>query len=109
MGGMMGGGGSKGANATAGGGVSPEQTALAQYDFGQAGQHTNQTFSQIPLSTNKTQAWTGDYGSQAFQLASMSDKDAQAMAQAINQQANQTMQGIGQLASGLGSLAGGGG
>ena len=100
---------SKGAQATAGGGVSPEQTALAQYDFGQAGMKANDEFNKIPLSTNKTQRWGGAYAGQALQLAEMSDADAKALAEQINQQAQQTQAGIGSLAQGLGSLAGGGG
>jgi hypothetical protein len=110
MGGMMGGGGgSKGAQATAGGGVSPEQAALAQYNFGQNEIFQNQQFAQTPNSTMKTQGDAGAYAKKALELSEMSDKDAKAMADAINQQAQQQMSELGGFAQALGGIAGGGG
>ena len=111
MGGMMGGGSSKGAQATAGGGVSPEQAALAQYHFGQTEEKNASDFSRagIPMSTMHTQADAGAYAQKAFELSQMSDKDAKAMADAINQQAAQQQQALGGFAESLGGALGGGG
>jgi hypothetical protein len=109
MGGLLGGGSSKGAQATAGGGVSPQQAALAQYNFGQNEVFQNQQFAQTPQSTMHTQADAGALAKRAFDLAQMSDKDAKALADAVNQQAQQQQAGLGQFAEALGSQAGGGG
>lgn len=109
MAGMMGGGSSKGAQATAGGGVSPQQAALAQYNFGQNEVAQNALYAQVPDSTMKTQGDAGAFAKKAFELSEMSDKDAKAMADAINQQAQQQMASLGGLAESLGSVAGGGG
>ena len=110
MGGMMGGGGgSKGAEATKGGGVSPEQAALAQYNFGQNEIAQNALYAQTPNSTMKTQGDAGAFAKKALELSEMSDKDAKAMADAINQQAQQQQQALGGFAQALGGIAGGGG
>ena len=109
MGGMMGGGGSKGAEATAGGGVSPEQAALAQYNFGQNEIAQNALYSQVPNSTMKTQGDAGAFAKKAFELSRMSDMDAKAMADAINKQAQEQMSALGGFAQALGGIAGGGG
>lgn len=109
MGGMMGGGGGKGgggAEATAGGGVSPQQAALAQYNFGQNEIFQNQQYAQTPQSTMKTQADAGNFAKKAFELAAMSDKDAKAMADSINQQQAQQQQALGNLAESAGAAAG---
>lgn len=109
MGGMMGGGGGKGgggAEATAGGGVSPQQAALAQYNFGQNEIFQNQQYAQTPQSTMKTQADAGAFAKKAFELSMMSDKDAKAMAESINQQQQQQQQQLGNLAEAAGAAAG---
>jgi hypothetical protein len=98
-------GGDIGGKATAGGGVSPQQQALAQYNFGQNEIQNNAQFAQLPLSTMKTQADTGAFANKALQLSQMSDADAKAMAAAINQQ----VAGIGSAIGGLGSALGGSG
>lgn len=103
------GGGSKGEQATAGGGVSPQQMAFAQYTFGENEVKNAQTFAGTPMSTGLTQADAGAFAGEVHDLGSMSDKDAKAMAGFIDQQNQQAKQGITQVAGGLGSLAGGGG
>lgn len=102
-------GGSKGEQATAGGGVSPQQMAFAQYTFGENETKNAQTFAGTPMSTGLTQADAGAYAGEAHQLGQMSDADAKAMAQFIDQQNAQAKQGLTQGIGALGSLAGGGG
>ena len=103
------GGGSKGQQATAGGGVSPQQKAYAQYTFGQNEVANAQSFSSIPMSTGVTQADAGAYAGMAHQLGRMSDEDAKAMASFIDQQNAQAKQGVSQGIGALGSTLGGGG
>lgn len=102
-------GGSKGQQATRGGGVSPQQMAYAQYTFGQNEVANAQSFSGIPMSTGHTQADAGAFAGEAFQLGRMSDEDAAAMTSFINQQAQQQKQGLSSGIGALGSALGGGG
>jgi hypothetical protein len=108
MSGGLTGGPSKGAQATAGGGVSPWQQALTQYNFGQNEVAAGNQFAQTPMSTMKTQADTGAFATQAQQLAQMSDQDATAVANAINQQVQQQTAGLGNLAESVGGAFGSG-
>ena len=103
------GGGSKGQQATAGGGVSKPQMAYAQYTFGQNELANAQSFSGMPMSTGHTQADAGAFAEQAFQLGQMSDQDAAAMTSFINNQKNQATQGAQSGIGALGSALGGGG
>lgn len=102
-------GGSKGEKATAGGGVSPQQMAYAQYTFGENEVKNAQTFAGTPMSTGLTQADAGAFAGEAHDLGRMSDADAKAMSGFIDQQKQQATSGIGSLGSALGGKGGGGG
>jgi len=92
-----------GQKATAGGGITPEQMALAQYHFGQGAVKAQGDFAQIPHSTNLTQAVSGARAGAAKEAGQMSQADQAAMTQFLNQQTSNLTSGIG---GALGSIAG---
>ena len=95
--------GGVGQKATAGGGISPDQQALAQYHFGQGAVKAESDFAQIPHSTNLTQAVSGARAGAAKEAGQMSQADQAAMTQFLNQQTSNLTSGIG---GALGSIAG---
>jgi len=97
--------GGVGQKATAGGGISPDQQALAQYHFGQGAVKAESDFAQIPHSTNLTQAVSGARAGGAKEIGQQSQADQAAMQQFINQQTSNLTSGIG---STLGKISGGG-
>jgi hypothetical protein len=116
MGGMMGGGkgGGGGGKTDTGGGVSPEQQALAQYTYGEnvIGDRAKFAREGMGPSTNETLSVAGSRFKEAEDLAKMSDADFKAM-QAFNQREANSLQQVagsaGQLIGGLGGGGGGGG
>jgi hypothetical protein len=107
---MSGGVGSKLATAdTSGGGISPQQQALAQYTMGQQSMQGAAEFgnSGMPVSTGET--WAGGVApmvTKAYDEARMSDADAAALQSAQSSKNNSIGQGIGSLG---GAKGGGGG
>jgi len=97
--------GGVGQKATAGGGISPDQQALAQYHFGQGAVKSMGDFAQIPHSTNETQAISGARAGGAKEAGQQSQADQAAMTQFLNQQTGNLTSGIGSV---LGKAAGGG-
>lgn len=98
--------GGVGQKATAGGvPTTPEQLALAQYDFGQGVVGAQHKFAEIPHSTNLTQAIGGARFKEAEDIGRMSQANTQAITNFINQQAGALTGGIGSL---LGAISGGG-
>ena len=104
------GGSSKGAqtNPDAGGGITPQQQALAQYGYGEdlLGQANLFGTSGTGMSTMATQGAEGAKNTEAMQEASMSDTDESAFQQMTNLANAQNQQSGSGLASGLGELAG---
>ena len=91
---------------TGGGGVSPQQMALAQYNYGENLVENAQSFSGgLGHSTGGTQADIGSRAREAFDIGRMSDMDANAMTNYFNQQKSQLSSNI----SGIGGALGGGG
>lgn len=82
-----------GGKLNSGGGISPEQMALAQYGFGQQSLKAADTFSQTPVSTMQTQADAGARAAEAKAASGMSQTDALAQANFFNQ----NLGGIGNL------------
>jgi hypothetical protein len=102
--------GNIGGKATQGGGISPEQMALAQYTTGENMVANAQSFSHgMGHSTGQSQANVGALFGGAQQEGNMSNADAAAQAASINQQVGQLTGGLGSLAGKLGSGGGGGG
>lgn len=97
------GSGGIGQKLTAGGGITPEQASLAQYTMGQGEIADMSQFSQMPHSTNLTQAISGTKAAGVQQAGQMSQQDTAAMTQFLNQQNSQLTQGIG---GAIGSIAG---
>ena len=95
--------GGVGQKLTAGGGITPEQQALAQYHFGQGAVKAESDFSRIPHSTNLTQAVSGARAGAAKEAGQMSQADAAAMTQFLNTQFGNLTGGLG---GALGSIAG---
>ena len=87
---------------TSGGGITPEQQALAQYHMGQGAVKAESDFARIPHSTNLTQAISGARAGGAKEAAQMSQADTAAMTQFLNQQFGNLTGGVG---GALGSLA----
>lgn len=107
---MSGGLGSKLATAdTSGGGISPQQQALAQYTMGeQSVQGADQFGSSMPVSTGETwAAGVAPMVTRAYTAARMSDADAAALQSAQSSKFNSVGQGIGQLGGSLGGKGGG--
>jgi len=90
---------------TAGGGITPEQTALAQYHFGQGAIKSMSDFAGLPVSTGMTQAIGGARAGAAKEAGEQSQVNAAAMTNFLNQQTANLTSGIGGL---LGGLSGGG-
>jgi len=103
------GSGGIGQKATSGGGISPEQQALAQYHFGQGAIKSEADFAQIPHSTNVTQAISGARAGAAKEAGQMSQADASAMSNFLNQQVGGLTSGVGSLLGGKSGGGGGGG
>lgn len=107
---MSGGVGSKLATAnTSGGGISPQQQALAQYTMGEQSLKGASDFasSGMPVSTGETwAAGVAPMVDKAYLEARMSDADAAAMQATQSAKNNSIGQGIGSLGS---SKGGGGG
>lgn len=97
--------GGVGQKATAGGGISPDQQALAQYHFGQGAVKAESDFAPIAHSTNETQAISGARAGAAKEAAQQSQADAAAQQQFINQQTGNLTSGVGSI---LGKASGGG-
>ena len=94
---------------TGGGGVSPQQAALAQYNFGQNLVENSQAFSSgLGHSTGVTQADVGAEARKAYDLGHMSNADANAMTSYFNQQKSQLASNVGGLGGALGGGGGGG-
>lgn len=98
------------------GGISQEQKALAQYDFGQGALGDMQAFAAGTAgqggpgpSTMRAQALGGTQFKEAFDAATMSDKDYRAMVDFNNQQASALESIVGQAGQALGGAGGGGG
>jgi hypothetical protein len=100
------GSGGIGQKLTSGGGITPEQQALAQYHFGQGVIKDDYQFAQMPHSTNLTQAVGGSALGAAKEAGQMSIADAAAQAKFLNQQTANLTSGVG---GALGSIAGKGG
>jgi hypothetical protein len=103
------GSGGIGQKATAGGvSPTPEQMALAQYDFGQGEVKAASEFGRSGLghSTNVTQAISGARAKEAEDIGKMSLADTAAMTNFINSQVSGLTSGLGSL---LGGISGGGG
>lgn len=105
------GGSSFGEKATAGGGISPEQKALADYTFGQDEVANAQQFGAhgMGMSTGATQSDIGAFAKQALSEGLMSEADRKAKAAFIDQQVAGLTSGLSSGLGGLGSLLGGGG
>lgn len=88
---------------TASGGITPEQQALAQYHLGQGAIQDEFRFSQMPHSTNVTQAIGGAQAGAAKEAGQMSRADAAAQAAFLNAQNANLTSGVG---GALGSIAG---
>ena len=95
--------GGVGQKATAGGGISPEQQALAQFHYGQGAVKSMADFAPIGHSTNVTQAISGARAGEAKEAGQMSQADQAAMTQFLNRETGALTGGIG---GALGSLAG---
>jgi hypothetical protein len=91
-----------------GGGITPDQQALANFNFGQNEIGNAGAFSNMPVSTGLTQADAGAQAARVKAMGQASNADAQAQANAINQQQAAVGQGIGGLGSALGGKGGGG-
>jgi hypothetical protein len=110
--GILSGGPSQGAQETAAGGVSPQQNALAQYQWGQGIASNADKFSTsgTPMSTGLTQTDAGTYAQNALSLSEMSQKNAEAEANLIDQynkeRQGNTAQIVGALSGAAGSKAG---
>jgi hypothetical protein len=103
------GSGGIGQKATAGGvAPTPEQMALAQYDFGQGALEQMGKFGRSGLghSTNVTQAIGGARAKEAEDIGKMSLANTAAMTNFLNTQTSGLTSGLGSL---LGSVSGGGG
>ena len=74
-----------GGKLNSGGGISPEQMALAQYGFGQGAVGNSQSFATTPDSTMLTQVDTGARAKEAQTASGMSQTDALAQANFFNQ------------------------
>ncbi|HEX3525159.1 MAG TPA: hypothetical protein VHT52_24105 [Stellaceae bacterium] len=93
-------------NMTSGGGISPQQQALAQYTMGEQSVQGASEFagSGMPVSTGET--WAGGVAPMvtgAYTAARTSDADAAAQQSALSSKFSQAGSNVGQL----GSLAGG--
>lgn len=95
--------GGVGQKATAEGGISPEQMALAQYHMGQGAVKAESDFAPIGHSTNTTQAISGARAGGAKETGQMSQANQAAMTQFLNRETGALTGGIG---SALGSIAG---
>jgi len=100
------GSGGLGGKATSGGGISGPQMALGQYTFGEQTVGNKAAFAEMPMSTGATQAQSGAAAQAALKESEMSQADASAVSQFINNQFGQFAGGLGSL---LGSIGGGGG
>lgn len=108
LGGLFGPGGPGGA-ATAGGGVTPEQQAYAQYEGAESDVKQADFFSKgMGHSTGVTQGFSGGNALQALIASDESQKDAARQAALINQNFNTFAGGLSKLLAGLGNLGGGG-
>ena len=94
-----------GQKATAGGGISPEQMALAQYHMGEGAVKAEADFAPIGHSTNVTQAISGARAGAAKEAGQMSQADQAAMTQFLNRETANLTSGIGNI---LGGISGGG-
>jgi hypothetical protein len=87
---------------TAGGGITGPQRALANYTTAEQMVGNAGAWAGAPMSTMKTQADTGALAAGALQASQMSQADAAAEAQFINNQFNQFAGGLGSLLGGIG-------
>jgi len=85
---------SGGGKSGSGGGISPQQAALAQYNMGQAELANSTNFAQQGLgaSTMKSYAAAGPQFGAAMQAAGMADANAQSLQQIAQAQQNQNTQ-----------------
>jgi hypothetical protein len=97
------GSGGIGQKLTASGGITPEQASLAQYHLGQADVQDMNTFSQIPHSTNLTQAIGGNTAGAVKEAGQTSQSNAATQAAFLNAENKNLVGGIG---GALGSIAG---
>ena len=82
--------------------ISPFQQSLARFNLGEGLVGNAQAFAQEPIGTPHTMADIGSVAQAALTQGEISNADAAALSQSINQQ-------FGQLSSGLGSILGKGG
>ena len=85
--------------------ITPEQISLAQYGAGQDTISQMAKFSQIPQSTNLTQAVSGARAGEALQIGQESQADVAAQTKFLNQQFGNLTGGIGSILGSLGSIA----